>query len=61
MKKKTYIQPCIATYLIQLTPMLSGSSTEDTTPNEYEFDYTGDGHGEAGPDEIDDTQTYDHF
>ena len=56
MQKKTYIQPRIETYTIQLKSMLTASP-----PDEVEFPYTGDGHGEAGPGEIDEYQTIDTF
>lgn len=56
MQKKTYIQPRIETFTIQLKPMLTTSP-----PDELELDYTGDGHGEEGPGKIDDFQTNDSF
>ena len=56
MQKKTYIQPRIDICTIQLNRMLTASP-----PDELELQYTGDGHGEAGPGEIDDFQTIDTF
>lgn len=57
MEKKHNIIPSVELYRMQTSRFLADSFIEE----EVDFPWSGDSEGTAGPDEIDDTSTFDSF